>query len=149
MLSLYRELRPNDLPLLSDKASDRWSKVDETPRSQVIVVEYSGHVGATSMLALIANIASEGLPIGFIEHVATAHARRRKGLGEACLRYAVQTAWELGCSKVVLHSGAQKPDAPGTYQTVGFDGDKERGFVIKMTCPLQTYQSKVEVQVQG
>jgi len=79
VLGLYRELRPSDLPLSSDKASELWSKVNEAPRSQIIVAEHEGHVGATCMLALIANIASEGQPIGFIEHVVTAPAFRRKG----------------------------------------------------------------------
>ena len=131
VLSLYRELRPNDLPLPPDKASELWSKVNEAPRSQIIVAEHEGHVGATCMLALIANIASEGQPIGFIEHVVTDPAFRRKGLGEACLRFAIDTAWNLGCCKVVLLSGSQRPDAHGVYERVGFSGDVERGFVIK------------------
>ena len=131
VLSLYRELRPNDPALPSDKVSELWSKVNEAPGSQIIVAEHEGHVGATCMLALIANLASEGRPIGFIEHVVTAHSFRRKGLGEACLRHAVETAWELGCCKVVLLSGAQRPEAHGVYEKVGFSGDVERGFVIK------------------
>lgn len=131
VLSLYRELRPNDLALPADKASELWSKVNQGPRSQIIVAEYEGHIGATCMLALIANIASEGRSIGFIEHVVTAHSLRRKGLGEACLRYAVELAWELDCCKVVLLSGAQRPEAHAVYEKVGFSGDVERGFVIK------------------
>ncbi|CAN7463054.1 GNAT family N-acetyltransferase [Acidovorax sp. LjRoot66] len=131
VLSLYRELRPNDLALPSDKASELWSKVNEAPRSQIIVAEYEGRIGATCMLALISNIASEGRSIGFIEHVVTARSLRRKGLGEACLRYAVEAAWELDCCKVVLLSGVQRPEAHGVYEKVGFSGDVERGFVIK------------------
>lgn len=131
VLNLYRELRPNDPTLPSDKAYELWSKVNEAPRSQIIVAEFEGQVGATCMLALIANFASEGRPIGLIEHVVTAHSFRRKGLGEACLRYAVEAAWELGCCKVMLLSGAQRPEAHGAYGKVGFSGDVERGFVIK------------------
>jgi GNAT superfamily N-acetyltransferase len=131
VLNLYRVLRPNDLPLLPDKAIELWSKVNEPPRSQIFVAEHEGHISATCMLALIANIASAGQPIGFIEHVVTAPAFRRKGQGEACLRFAVDTAWTLGCCKVVLLSGAQRPEAHGVYKRVGFDGDVERGFVIK------------------
>lgn len=131
VLRLYRELRPDDLPIPSAKVSELWSKVNEAPTSQIIVAEYQGHVDATCMLALIANFASEGRPIGFIEHVVTAQAFRRKGLGEACLRYAVETAWDLGCCKVILLSGAQRPEAHAVYEKVGFNGDVERGFVIK------------------
>ncbi|MDP9899698.1 GNAT superfamily N-acetyltransferase [Variovorax ginsengisoli] len=134
-MSLYRELRPNDPVLPSEKASEFWSKVNDAPASQIIVAEYEGLVGATCMLALIANIASEGRPIGFIEHVVTAQSFRRKGLGEACLRYAVETGWKLGCCKVVLLSGVQRPEAHGVYEKVGFCGDVERGFVIKRPRP--------------
>jgi len=33
VLGLYRELRPSDPPLTSDKASELWSKVNEAPPS--------------------------------------------------------------------------------------------------------------------
>lgn len=71
VLSLYCELRPSDLQLPSDKASELCSKANEAPRPQIIVAEHEGHVDATCMLALIANIASGGRPVGFIEHVVT------------------------------------------------------------------------------
>ncbi len=131
VLALYRALRPGDPPLERGRALELWASVHDSPRSLVVVAEHEGLVGATCMLALIANLASEGRPIGLVEHVITAPAFRRQGLAEACLRFALDEAWRRGCCKVVLLSGAQRPEAHRVYAKVGFDGDAERGFVIK------------------
>lgn len=131
VLALYAELRPGDPPLGAERAAAAWAKVHDTPQSMVIVCEHEGAVRATCMLALVANLASDARPIGVIEHVITSAAFRRLGLAEACLRLALDEAWRLGCCKVVLLSGAQRPQAHRVYEKVGFDGDAERGFVIK------------------
>ncbi len=131
VLALYRELRPQDPPLAPDQAARLWAEVIDSPRSTVVVCEAEGRIGATCMLALAANLASGGRPIGLVEHVITAAALRRRGLAQACLRFALDEAWRLGCCKVVLLSGLQRPEAHRVYQKVGFDGDVERGFVIK------------------
>ncbi len=135
VLALYRELRPHDPPLALDRALEQWNNVHDSPHSFIVVCEHAGQVGATCMLALVANLASAGRPIGFIEHVVTASAARRLGLAEACLAFAVGEAWSLGCCKVVLLSGAQRPQAHRLYEKLGFDGDTERGFVIKRPQP--------------
>lgn len=135
VLALYRELRPHDPPLAPDRALELWKNVHDSPHSFIAVCENKGQVGATCMLALVANLASAGRPIGFIEHVVTALAARRQGLAEACLQFAVHEAWRLGCCKVVLLSGAQRPQAHRLYEKLGFNGDTERGFVIKRPQP--------------
>lgn len=135
VLALYRELRPHDPPLDPGRATALWYSVHDSPHSLIAVCEHEGKIGATCMLALVANLASEGRPIGFIEHVVTASAARRKGLAEACLQFAVHEAWRLGCCKVVLLSGAQRPQAHRLYEKLGFNGDTERGFVIKRPQP--------------
>ena len=45
--------------------------------------------------------------------------------------HALELAWGHGCCKVMLSSGAQRDAAHRLYESVGFDGDRERGFVIK------------------
>ena len=131
VLALYRELRPHDPVLTAQEASRLWARVHDVPGSTIMVCEHQGRIAATCMLATIANLASGGRPIGFIEHVITTAPLRGQGLAEACLRFAVDEAWRQGCCKVVLLSGAQRPQAHRLYQRIGFDGDVERGFVIK------------------
>ncbi len=47
------------------------------------------------------------------------------------LEYALNAAWSKGCYKVLLLSGAQRTQAHRLYESVGFLGDVERGFVAK------------------
>lgn len=131
VLALYRELRPNDPALSAAEAATLWAKVRDMDSSLIVVAEHEDRIGATCMLALIANLASGGRPIGLIEHVITGAAFRRQGLGEVCLKFALEEAWRQGCCKVVLLSGALRPEAHRLYEKLGFDGDAERGFVVK------------------
>ena len=86
---------------------------------------------STCMLAVVPNLASGGSPFGVIEHVVTLPQYRRRGLGRTVLQFALNRAWAQGCYKVILLSGAQRADAHKLYESVGFRGDVERGFVAK------------------
>lgn len=131
VLSLYRELRPNDPPISSDRIPALWREVAEGPGSMVLVAECDGEVAATCMLAKLANLASDGRPIGVIEHVVTDDRFRRRGVSRKLLEFALTEAWRANCCKVMLLSGVQRPEAHGLYEAVGFKGDVERGFVAK------------------
>jgi GNAT superfamily N-acetyltransferase len=136
VLALYRELRPADPVLPAARATALWEQLLADPHIAIVVVDdqlgpAAATVAATCMLAIIPNLASGGRPIGLIEHVITGQAFRRRGLGRAVLQAALQRAWARGCCKVLLLSGAQRPQAHRLYESVGFDGDVERGFVAK------------------
>jgi GNAT superfamily N-acetyltransferase len=131
VLDLYRELRPADPELPAGRAEELWRRILADPAVQVVVAEHEGRVAASCMLAVIPNLASSGRPIGLVEHVITGARFRRRGLGQAVLRFALDLAWARACCKVVLLSGAQRAEAHGLYESVGFRGDVERGFVAK------------------
>lgn len=131
MRRLYKELRPQDPDLSSDEAAVCWQKVLSQPHIRIIVAESAGALASTCMLAVIANFASSGRPIGFIEHVITLSRFRGQGLARAVMQYALDYAWSEDCCKVVLLSGAQRTEAHRLYESLGFRGDAERGFVKK------------------
>jgi GNAT superfamily N-acetyltransferase len=131
LLALYRELRPGDPDLPPDRAEELWARMLADPAVHVVVAERDGVVAASCMLAMVPNLASGGRPIGLVEHVITGARFRRRGLGQAVLRFALDRAWSRACCKVVLLSGVQRPEAHGLYESVGFRGDVERGFVAK------------------
>ena len=127
--ALYRELRPHD-PVLGDDASlDSFRAVLRSPSARLVVALRHGEVGATCMLALVPNFASAGMPIGVVEHVITGRRFRRQGLARAALEFALDAAWALNCCKVFLLSGAQRTQAHRLYESVGFAGGRELGFV--------------------
>lgn len=129
--ALYRELRPQDPELGEDASMRNFRAVLGAPTARLVVALWHGEVGATCMLALLPNFASAGMPIGVIEHVVTGHRFRRKGLAGAALEFALDAAWALNCCKVFLLSGAHRADAHRLYESVGFAGDVELGFVRK------------------
>lgn len=128
---LYKELRPLDPELTDDKTAELWRDMLNEPRVRFIVAEKDGVVASTCMLASIPNFASGGRPIGFIEHVITLAEFRGQGLARAVLLHALELAWSQNCCKVLLLSGAQRGEAHRLYESLGFRGDIERGFVVK------------------
>lgn len=128
---LYKELRPHDPELAPDDAVACWRALLDQPNVRIIVAEHAHQLVSTCMLAFIPNLASGGRPIGFVEHVITLSEFRGHGFARAVLKYALDLAWDRDCCKVVLLSGAQRTDAHRLYESLGFRGDIERGFVIK------------------
>jgi GNAT superfamily N-acetyltransferase len=95
------------------------------------VCELACRLVCTCMLAVIPQLASGTRPFGVIEHVITLDAYRRQGHARRVLEHALGLAWARQCSKVLLWSGAQRAGAHRLYESVGFAGDIERGFVAK------------------
>ncbi|HMN78907.1 MAG TPA: GNAT family N-acetyltransferase [Burkholderiaceae bacterium] len=133
---LYKALRPSDPEFPPPQAEAQWSHVLDQPHIRIVVAEQEGLLAATCMLALIANFGSGGRPIGLIEHVITLPRFRGKGLAAAVMRFALDCAWTHECCKVMLLSGAQRDGAHRLYESLGFRGDVERGFVVKPAEPV-------------
>jgi GNAT superfamily N-acetyltransferase len=131
LLALYRELRPDDPELPFDEVSSSWDGLLGNSGVRVIVAESESSIASTCMLAIVPNIANGGRPFGIIEHVVTAVSQRRRGLARAVLEYALRLAWSRNCYKVVLLSGADRTEAHRVYESVGFRGGVEYGFVAK------------------
>ena len=106
--ALYRELRPQDQPLRPDNAQRTLQRLLDNPAIRLVVSVVDDQPVATCMLAY-----------------------RGQGIALAMLEYALQLAWRKGCYKVMLLSGQQRTGAHQLYLRAGFDGDRERGFVIR------------------
>jgi GNAT superfamily N-acetyltransferase len=131
VLALYKELRPHDPELASEQAEARWRELLAQSHIRVVVAESEGKLASTCMIALVTNLASGGRPFGVIEHVVTLPQFRGRGLARATLQRALDYAWSQSCCKVMLLSGMQRAEAHALYESMGFSGDIERGFVIK------------------
>jgi GNAT superfamily N-acetyltransferase len=131
LLRLYRELRPNDAVIGDGEVRSLWMRILADPRSYVFVAEVDGEPVSTCMLAMTESLAHGGKPFAVMEHVVTATSHRGRGIGRALLAHALDFAWSRNCYKVMLLSGAQRAEAHHVYLALGFDGDAERGFVVK------------------
>jgi GNAT superfamily N-acetyltransferase len=131
LLTLYKALRPHDPELAASEAEARWRELLSESHIRVVVAESDGSLASTCMIALVANLTSGGRPFGLIEHVITLPQFRGRGLARATLQHALDFAWSQNCCKVMLLSGVQREEAHALYESLGFRGDIERGFVIK------------------
>ncbi|MFO1319411.1 MAG: GNAT family N-acetyltransferase [Burkholderiales bacterium] len=131
LLDRCRELRPADPALTPVQAEPLLDALLTDPAIVLVVADVDGELAATCMLAVVPQLACGGCPFGVIEHVVTARRHRRRGVGRAVLKFALERAWERRCSKVVLLSGVQRPEAHALVESVGFRGDVERGFVAR------------------
>lgn len=131
VLTLYNELRPSDPTLPDSLAIERWQQIISDDRTHIVVADINGTLAATCALSINLSIAVGARPFGLIEHVVTRRDFRRQGLSQQVLSYAIDLAWQLSCYKVILLSGAKLNGAHKVYSAVGFDGDRERDFVIK------------------
>jgi len=131
VLALYKELRPHDPELTAGQAEAKWRDLLSQSHIRVVVAQSEGILASTCMVALVTNLASGGRPFGVIEHVVTLPQFRGRGLAKATLQHALDFAWSQSCCKVMLLSGMQRGDAHALYESLGFRGDIERGFVVK------------------
>ncbi len=81
-------------------------------------------------MAVIPNLTQGGTPYALIENVVTDAGHRRRGYGQAVLQAAVAAAWEAGCCKVMLLTGAGDPGTLRFYEGCGFERSKT-GFQIR------------------
>lgn len=131
ILALYRELRPEDPVLPHTAAQTAFADLLAHEDVELVVCEVDDMLVATCVLAAIPNLASGARPFGVIEHVITLSTHRRRGYGRLVLEHALNKAWSRDCCKVMLLSGAQRTEAHELYESVGFTGSVERGFVAK------------------
>ncbi len=136
ILALYRELRPLDPELALDAARDAFRDLTARNDVHIVVCEVGQILVATCMLAIIPNLASGARPFGVIEHVVTLSTHRSRGYGRRVLEHALDLAWSMRCYKVMLLSGTHRTDAHRLYESVGFVGNVESGFVAKPKCAV-------------
>jgi GNAT superfamily N-acetyltransferase len=91
------------------------------------VAEAEGHVVATATLGIVPNLSYRGRSWAFIESIVVDYPARRKGYGEALVRYAIEEARRAGCYKVSLTSNKRRPEAHRFYEKLGFTATHE-GF---------------------
>ena len=131
VLALYRQLRPNDPQLSETESKAAFDRVLADESLSLVVCEQGNVLASSCMLAVVQNLAMGARPFGVVEHVVTLPQFRQQGLARRVLRHALELAWSKRCYKVILLSGANLTGAHRLYESVGFRGDIERGFVAK------------------
>ena len=131
ILTLFRELRPNDPELAPHNASRLFEQLLQQDFVHMFVVEVGEELVATYTLAVIPNLASGGRSYALIEHVVTLAAHRGHGYGRAVLNHAIDFCLEARLLQGDATLRRTATEAHKLYESLGFNGDVERGFVKK------------------
>jgi N-acetylglutamate synthase-like GNAT family acetyltransferase len=108
-----------------------WLEILADKRQFVLVAARERNVVGTCTLIIISNLTRGGRPIGFLENVAVEPGIRRTGVGTLLVSGAVSRAWDHGCYKVLVSSGARNSAAHEFFGRLGFRGDSKRAFEIR------------------
>ncbi|AOV15980.1 hypothetical protein BJI67_01815 [Acidihalobacter aeolianus] len=103
---------------------------DITRTGYIAVADDDGEIVGSYTLYFCASLARGGRPFAVIENVIVAAHRRRQDVGRALMAHARDAAHDAGCYKVMLATGARRPQNLAFYESCGFSGDKV-GFQIR------------------
>ncbi len=129
-LYLHYTHQDNLPPLTQEKIQDIWRQIGANPCINYFVSEVETTIAASCILTITPSFIRGGDGYGFIEHVVTHANYRRRGVGQAIVKFALDYAWENGCTEVMLLSGSQNERAHNMYEKLGFDKNRKKGFII-------------------
>lgn len=123
---LYREL-VND-PLIC-VLPGQVEALAESSSSFLIVGCASGVVCATALLTLCPDVMYQGQPFGLVENLIVLEQHRGTGIGRRLMAHLEGIARDHHSTKLMLLSSAQRHEAHRFFESLGYEGDRKRGFV--------------------
>lgn len=130
LLELFVHLNPENAARPEDALlQPAWEQILSDPNIHCFVAEAEEVLTGSCLLAVVPNLTRGARAFGVIENVVTHRDYRRQGIGRRLMRRALQTAWDAGCYKVMLLSGAGREEAHRFYEGLGFTRDGKIGFV--------------------
>ncbi|MGD0529917.1 MAG: GNAT family N-acetyltransferase [Polyangiaceae bacterium] len=100
-------------------------------RSALYVARLGERVVGTFQLDLLRQLSHRGGLVAQVESVHVASDVRRRGIGEAMMRYAIDEARRRGCHRVQLTSNKRRVEAHRFYARLGFVPSHE-GFKLRL-----------------
>lgn len=114
--ALLRQLTSCNDDRISKNSFDQF--IDSlSPFHQIWVLEENGRIVGTGTLLVEQKIIHDMGKVGHIEDIVIDSMYRGAGLGEKLVKHLKETAFQLGCYKVILNCS---DDKKGFYQKCGF-----------------------------
>ncbi|HLO15113.1 MAG TPA: GNAT family N-acetyltransferase [Anaerolineales bacterium] len=119
----------------SHKIPPTWDEMDELIKSESSMLLAAREPEQNGPIVGILSLTIYRVPTGLraiIEDVIVDKTMRRRGIGEALVRSAIDLAREAGASGVSLTSNPQREAANGLYQSMGFELRKTNPYFYKL-----------------
>jgi N-acetylglutamate synthase-like GNAT family acetyltransferase len=128
VMSLMRQLNPEDPELDGLLGMQRYSSILETSGLSIYLAEIDGEPVATCYLNVIPNLTRGGRPYALIENVVTDKNLRRSGIGTSLLKEVISEAFKLDCYKVMLLTGRDS-NVHTFYENCGLEKNRKTAFI--------------------
>jgi ribosomal protein S18 acetylase RimI-like enzyme len=113
--------RERDVDPLPAAYHEAFAAMQAQGGNDLLVAELDGEVVGCLQLTIIPGLSRLGALRGQIEGVRVSSSHRRKKIGEAMIRDAVERCRQAGCSLVQLTSDVTRVDAMRFYERLGFE----------------------------
>ena len=108
------------------------NQIIKSESSMLLAARYPDENGAIiGVLSLTIYRVPTGIR-SIIEDLVVDKKTRRRGIGEALVRHAIELAREVGADGVSLTSNSQREEANQLYQSLGFDLRKTNPYYYKL-----------------
>ena len=132
LLTLYRHLNPDDVPLPSrPEVEATWRAALAQPGCRYFGGYDDGTLITTCTLMIIPNLTRGCRSYGLIENVVTHPDWQNRGHGKQLLAHALSYAWSQGCYKVMLLTGRKEESVFRFYESAGFDCHGKQAFIAR------------------
>ncbi len=111
---------------------DAFDAIAADPNSDLYVATIDDRVVGTFQLTVQRHLTYRGGRVAVVESVEVASDVRRRGVGEAMMRFAIEEARGRGCHRLQLTSNKRRKDAHRFYERLGFVASHE-GFRLPLS----------------
>lgn len=131
LLQLYHQLHAEDTAADKTSLDSAWQQLVESDWQFILGGFLSETLIASCCLAINANLTRGARPYGIIENMVTHKDFRGRGFGKKLMQFAVNTAWQHKCHKVMLLTGRQSETVLNFYKNCGFKSDEKTAFICR------------------
>lgn len=131
IVALHRVLNPDDPAAPPERLEAVFGEILSSSYFDFVVAEWDGAVAGTCYLNIVPNLTRDVSPYAIVENVVVALDIRRRGIGKALVRFALERAWQRGCYKAMLQAGARNEGRLAFYRRCGFDQGERAAFVAR------------------
>ncbi|WP_269582221.1 GNAT family N-acetyltransferase [Roseibium sp. Sym1] len=127
---LYRHLVTDDLPAADALQRQTFAEMMQHPRLTILLAQKDRRLVASCTLVIVPNMTRGCAPYALVENVVTHENWRGLGIGRRLMETALERAFDEGCFKIMLLSGADNTAAHRFYKRLGFANTKT-GFELR------------------
>ena len=124
LAQLYRQFRGEESSLKEMKKT--FSRLQQNSAYTLLGVREGGTLVGTVMGILCQELYGRCRPFMVVEDVIVDRAHRRRGIGALLMRAIEQEAFKHGCSYIMLVTDANRREALGFYEHLGYHPDRYR-----------------------